>query len=105
MQSPVSAYLPLSNGLQSRLLLVFAKHFSTLYQSLSINVLSETLSYLSPAAVLPCISGKSLSLFFLPSGPELVISLVQQFPKFSQCCLLSASEVLLFPHLSGSVAV
>jgi len=103
MQTQLSPYLHLSNGLQTRLFLVCAKYFSPLFHSLSFNVVREALSYLSFAAVLPYLSGKSLSLFYLSSGPEVSVPLVQSFPKTSQCCLVSAVEVLLFPNLSTEV--
>lgn len=98
MQAQLSPYLRLPNGLRARLLLVFSKYFATLFHPLSFNVLREALSYLPDVAVLPCLSDKSLSLFYLPSGPEVTVPLDYSFPKFSQCCLLSVTEVLLFPN-------
>lgn len=96
------AYLELL-GLQARVALMFLKRVHPLYRRISLNILRETALYLDLFALLPCLSGSTLSLFCIDTGQESSVQLSQSFPQFSQCCLHSALEVLFFPNLLEQV--
>lgn len=98
-----TAYSELSGGLQARVALVFLKQVHPLYCRISVNILRETALYLDLFALLPCLSGSTLSLICMETGRERKVNLSQSFSQFSQCCIHSAVEIIFFPNLHKEV--
>lgn len=97
------AYLDLTGGLQVRIYMVLCKLFHPVYHRLSFNILREAVSYLDLYAVLPYVKDATLHLYSLDTGTETTIQLTLPYSQFTQCCLLTISEILIFPNLVTNV--